>query len=235
MWQWEKSINKSSWMDAMGMGAMTNGYTPEMSDEGYYLRAMVTYTDAKRSGRMAYSMATESMVTVPADQMGTVTLSTQEPMVGMAITADLTDADGMVTGQMWQWQKSMDKSSWMAATGTGAMTATYTPAAADEGYYLRATVTYRSTQEPMVGMAITADLTDADGMVTGQMWQWEKSEDKSSWMDATGTGAMTMSYTPAAMDVGYYLRATAIRTVPTGWPTAWQPMPSRSLRTGWGQ
>ena len=198
----------------------------------------------------------------PADQMGTVTLSTQEPMVGMAITADLTDADGMVTGQMWQWQKSMDKSSWMAATGTGATARRYTPEAMDEYYYLRATVEYTdavgagrmaysiatesmvtvpadrmgtvtlSTQEPMVGMAITADLTDADGMVTGQMWQWQKSMDKSSWMAATGTGATARRYTPAAMDEGYYLRATVTYTDAVGaarWPTAWQPaMPSWS-------
>ena len=78
----------------------------------------------------------------PADQMGTVTLSTQAPMVGTAITATLTDADGMVTGQMWQWEKSMNKTSWMDATGAGAMTMSYTPAAMDVGYYLRAMVTY---------------------------------------------------------------------------------------------
>ena len=176
-----------------------------------------------------------------ADQMGTVTLSTQEPMVDRAITATLEDADGMVSGQMWQWQKSMNKASWMAATGTGAMTSSYTPAAMDEGYYGGRMVTYTdknrsdriaqsmatdavtlppdqegmvtlSTQEPMVGTAITATLTDADGMVSGQMWQWQKSMDKTSWMAATGAGAMTMSYTPAEMDEGYYLRATVTYT-----------------------
>jgi hypothetical protein len=66
----------------------------------------------------------------------------QEPMVGTAITATLTDADGGVTAQMWQWEKSMNKSSWMDATGTGATTRSYTPVAADESYYLRATVEY---------------------------------------------------------------------------------------------
>ena len=74
--------------------------------------------------------------------MGTVTLSTQEPLVDMAITATLRDSDGTITAQMWQWKKSMDKTSWMDATGTGAMTMSYTPAAMDVGYYLRATVSY---------------------------------------------------------------------------------------------
>ena len=176
-----------------------------------------------------------------ADQMGTVTLSTQEPMVDRAITATLEDDDGMVSGQMWQWQKSMNKASWMAATGTGAITSSYTPAAMDEGSYLRAMVTYTdknrsdriaqsmatdavtlppdqegmvtlSTQKPLVGMAITATLTDADGMISGQMWQWQKSMDMSAWMAATGAGAMTRSYTPAAADGGYYLRATVTYT-----------------------
>ena len=185
--------------------------------------------------------ATATTDDAAADQMGTVTLSTQEPMVGTAITATLTDADGMISVQIWQWQKSMNKASWMAATGTGAMTSSYTPAAMDEGYSLRVTVTYTdknrsdriaqsmatdavtlppdqegmvtlSTQEPLVGMAITAILTDADGMVSGQMWQWQKSMDMSTWMAATGTGAMTMSYTPAEMDEGYYLRATVTYT-----------------------
>ena len=77
-----------------------------------------------------------------ADQPGTVTLSTQAPMVGTEITATLTDADGMISGQMWQWEKSMDKTSWMDATGAGATTMSYTPAAMDVGYYLRATITY---------------------------------------------------------------------------------------------
>ena len=178
----------------------------------------------------------------PADQMGMVALSTQEPVVGTAIIATLTDDDGMVTGEMWQWQKSMDKNSWMATTGTGAMTRSYTPEAMDEGYYLRATVTYTdknrsdrmaysdattgtvmlpadqmgtvtlSTQEPLVGEAITATLADDDGMVTGQVWQWQKSMDKTSWMDAMGMGAMTNSYTPEMADVGYHLRATVTYT-----------------------
>jgi len=140
VWQWQKSMDKASWMDITGAGATAMSYTPAAMDEGYYLRATVTYTDKNRSDRMAYSMATDAAVTLPADQMGTVTLSTQKPLVGMAITASLTDADGMVSGQMWQWQKSMDKTSWMDITGD--MTATYTPVEMDEDYYLRATVTY---------------------------------------------------------------------------------------------
>ena len=200
------------------------------------------------AGRGPASDGTATMATTDdaaADQPGDVTLSTQEPMAGMAITATLTDDDGGVTSPMWQWEKSMDKSYWMDATGTGAMTMRYTPVAADAGYYLRATVEYTdenrsdriaqsaatnavtlppdqmgivtlSTQEPLVDMAITATLRDSDGTTTAPMWQWKKSMDKTSWMDATGAGATTSSYTPAAMDEGYYLQATVTYTDPLG-------------------
>ena len=79
----------------------------------------------------AANMATTGMS--PTDQMGEVTLSTQEPVAGEAITATLTDADGGVTGHDWQWEKSTNKSSWMDATGTGATTRSYTPAGGGRG------------------------------------------------------------------------------------------------------
>ena len=112
------------------------------------------------------NMATTGMDT--GEQRGEVTLSTQAPMVGTAITATLTDDDGMISGQMWQWEKSMDKASWMNATGTGATAATYTPAAADESYYLRATVTYTDANgggQTAMSMA-TSSMVAADPVLT---------------------------------------------------------------------
>jgi hypothetical protein len=112
----------------------------------------------------------------------------------MAITATLMDDDGMLSGQMWMWEKSTDMSFWMDATGAGATTSSYTPEAADDGYYLSATVTYTdghgsgksaiattesmvtlpmdrdgtvrlSSMTPTVGAALTASLSDPDGMI----------------------------------------------------------------------
>jgi hypothetical protein len=64
------------------------------------------------------------------------------PQVGVALTATLTDADGSVTGEMWDW--------WIddAADGSfteqidGALAATYTPMADDAGKYIKARVQY---------------------------------------------------------------------------------------------
>ena len=82
------------------------------------------------------------------DQPGEVSLSTMSPVVGAAITAMLEDPDGTVSGESWQWEKSRDMTDWMDATGTGAMTAMYTPDATDNGYYLRATVMYTDGHAP---------------------------------------------------------------------------------------
>ena len=226
----------AAYMDIDMATSMT--YTPVEADEGYYLKATASYTDGHGSGKMEMATTT-SPAMVPADQMGMVTLSTQEPMAGMAITATLTDPDMMVTGTTWQWSKSMTMDgTYMDIDMATSMT--YTPVEADEGYYLKATASYTdghgsgkmamatttstamvpadqmgmvtlSTQEPMAGMAITATLTDPDMMVTGTTWQWSKSMT----MDGTYMDidmATSMTYTPVEADEGYYLKATASYT-----------------------
>ena len=63
------------------------------------------------------------------------------PAVGSEVTASLTDPDGGITGTTWQWSKSLT----MDGTFTDIDTATsmaYTPAEADEGYYLKVTASY---------------------------------------------------------------------------------------------
>ena len=72
---------------------------------------------------------------------GTVSLSTQSPAVGAAVTATLSDADTPISNQSWMWQKSMSMDGTFADIA-GATSAMYTPAVGDAGYYLRAKVTY---------------------------------------------------------------------------------------------
>ena len=76
-----------------------------------------------------------------ADDPGSITLSTQEPIVGSTVTATVVDQDGGVTGETWVWEKSDDgQSNWTAISGE--TTDSYTPDANDDGDYLRVTVTY---------------------------------------------------------------------------------------------
>ena len=70
-----------------------------------------------------------------------------------------------------------------------------------------------SSDRPAVDTELTATLSDPDGTPSAVTWQWSSSA------TTTGTfgnisGATSASYTPAAGDVGEYLRATASYTDP---------------------
>ena len=249
IWQWFKSMD-STFMDGTEL-AITAGvtsteamssYTPVEADDGYHLKVMATYTDGHSNGNEEKAM-TAGMVTTVPDQMGTVRLSSMSPVVGVALTATLTDPDGSVTGDTWQWYKSMDET-FMDGTEMeiGDATSAYTPMADDEGYYLMVKVMYTdghgagkeamatttgmvttvpdqmgtvrlSSMSPVVGVALTATLTDPDGSITGDTWQWYKSMDE-TFMDGTEmeTGDGTSAYTPMADDEGYHLMVKVMYT-----------------------
>ena len=86
----------------------------------------------------------ENIAPTNMDEAGTVTLSTMKPQVGVELTATLGDPDGSVSGATWQWAGSSDGSTWIDITE--AMETAYTPVAADEGNYLRATASYTDAE-----------------------------------------------------------------------------------------
>ena len=75
-----------------------------------------------------------------ADEAGTVTLDRPQPQVDRPLGASLSEEDGGVTVQRWQWARSEDRTAWTEIDG--ATSPRRRPAPADEGMYLRATVTY---------------------------------------------------------------------------------------------
>ena len=75
------------------------------------------------------------------DEGGTVTLSSDDPQVGVELTATLDDPDGSVTDTTWQWASS-DAMDGTYADITEATSASYTPVAGDVDMYLRATANY---------------------------------------------------------------------------------------------
>ena len=243
-WQWSKSMT----MDGEYMvidGATMMSYTPVEADDGYYLMVKVMYTDGHGSGKEQMATTTGMVTTVP-DQPGMVDLSSMTPVVGVALTASLSDPDGSVTGETWMWYKSMD-STFMngnemeitdGVTSDGAMSS-YTPMAADDGYYLMVKVMYTdghgadkeqmattgmvttvqdqpgavslSPMTPVVGVELTATLSDPDGGMTGQTWMWSKSMTMDgTFMDIAG--ATSMNYTPMAADANYYLMVKVMYT-----------------------
>ena len=71
---------------------------------------------------------------------GWVTPSAPTPRVDQPLQAALADPDGDITGVVWVWERSTDRNSWTPIPD--APTNVYTPAAGDEGHYLRVTATY---------------------------------------------------------------------------------------------
>ena len=171
------------------------------------------------------------------EEAGSLSLSSQQPDVGVEITATLSDPDGGVTGQRWQWARSPDGATrWSDIPA--ASSASYTPVLADAANFLRVTVGYEDAQgggksasaetsgatgvdddgvvtlsssTPQVGVELTASLRDPDGGVTGEAWQWARSQDgATNWQDIVT--ATLNAYTPVAADEDNYLRATVSYT-----------------------
>ena len=61
-------------------------------------------------------------------------------------------------------------------------------------------------RQPQVSRPLGAILSDEDDGVSGQRWQWARSEDKTTWTDIEGATSPRRSPEPA--DVDMYLRAT---------------------------
>ena len=237
VWQWENSPDQDPPTWTTISGATSASYTPTTTDVGKLLRASVTYDDATGTSRTAVSAPTAA-----ADQKGTVNLSTNQPAVGEALTATLTDADGTITDQVWAWESSPDEDplDWSVVAGVGS--ATYTPVASDAGRLLRAGVTYEdavgtgrsaisqatsavdqrgavtlSPQQPLVGEAVMATLTDADGDITNQVWKWERSPGTGEPVWSAISGAESASYMPIAPDdAGKLLRVVVAYSDGTG-------------------
>ena len=68
-----------------------------------------------------------------------------------------------------------------------------------------------SADEPEAGTLLEATLEDGDGSVSGESWQWARSEDgQTNWFSISG--ATFSSYTPGADDEDFYLSASVTYT-----------------------
>ena len=150
-WRWARAsaTNGGAWSNIAGATAAT--YTPVEADMGYYLRATAMYTDPQGSGKSAEAATSDPVLDpsmTPND--GSVSLSPDQPVVGTAVEATLTDPDGDPDSAnvmwAWAWSAASADGSWMDISG--AMSASYTPVDDDAGGYLRATATYTDVDGP---------------------------------------------------------------------------------------
>ena len=128
-------------------------------------------------------------------RLGTVTLSAMKPTLGMELTAMLSDPDGGVTGEAWQWASSSDMSDW--ADIEDATSASYTPVEADANMYLRATAMYTDGHGP-------------DKMAVGMSEQQvtEVSANTAPEFAAATAERSVAENTAAGMDIGLPVEAT---------------------------
>ena len=104
--------------------------------------------DVSRDERNVYRVTVEAnggthdvTVTVTdVDEAGTVRIDRPQPQVHRPLGASLSDEDGGIASDRWQWARSEDGTTWTDIAGATAPKRHSTPA--DEGMYLRATVTY---------------------------------------------------------------------------------------------
>ena len=90
------------------------------------------------------------------EEPGSVSLSASQPQLGVSLTATLTDPDGGITGQIWQWARG-DTAGGTFANISGATSSSYTPVQADVGKYLKVSVTYTDTLASSRSATKTAD------------------------------------------------------------------------------
>ena len=93
------------------------------------------------------------------DEAGTVSLSATRPRLGVALTAALSDPDGVSGLVSWRWERSVRRNAWTVIAGAAA--GMYTPVAADTGKFLRATASYRDGHGAGRAVALTSEVVTA--------------------------------------------------------------------------
>ena len=137
--------------------AMSTFQTPSYMLTSY--RFVVRVRDAK----YAYDEITVEINVVDVEEPGVVDLLWDQPQVGTPIVASLTDPDGEVADLTWQWTRSTSGTGDWTDVTTNGTSATYTPVAADENNYLRATASYTDRRgSDKTAHAVSVNATRAD-------------------------------------------------------------------------
>ena len=110
---------------------------PQSATSGVSLAERNVYRVTVRAGGGTHDVAVR---VTDVDEAGKASIDRRQPQVSRPLSASLRDEDEGVSGQRWQWSRSEDRTTWSDIEG--ATSPRRSPAEADEGMYLRATVTY---------------------------------------------------------------------------------------------
>ena len=131
--------NASGGMRGLAFKAMPDYENPGDADTNNIYEVTVVASDGNNDGMRTVTVKVTNVV-----ELGTVSLTVSDPVVGTEITASLTDSDGVIIESVeWKWERAD-----MAAFGenndireVGDETA-YTPKLVDIGKFLRVQATY---------------------------------------------------------------------------------------------
>jgi len=220
-YQWQKLIG-SSWTDINGATSETYS-SPALATNSYFRRA-------ETSGTCGTVYSNQITVTVYPQFLAGVISSSQTVNYNAAPSefVSIQDASGGTGEYTYQWKNSVDNSFW--STITGATAVSYqAPALIAKTYYKRETTsgTCGTLQTNVLTISVNAQLaageisssqTICNGATPNQLntsiastggngayvYQWQKTEDGSSWSDITG--ANSESYQPGTLAKTTYFR-----------------------------
>ena len=147
-WSWDGDDKDRFEPDANGVlnfKTPPDHETPTDKDGDNVYQVTVEASDGTNTGFLPVTVTVTNV-----DEDGTVTLSSDQPQTGTALTATLSDPDGAVSGTTWVWESSADGSTgWTVVTGATSTvtTSSYTPVDDDLGRYLRVTATYTDPED----------------------------------------------------------------------------------------
>ena len=256
-WVIQSLVSGGSWASVSGVLTPASTTFPWTVDEdvtGKAVRAMVTYTDRRGSGKTAVSQQTaevtaDPIANAPPRFRGDSSWSVEEGPVGGNVGAPTHATDRDNDALTYGIQSGGDSAYFEIDPSTGqvrlAQALDFETTPGPLFFYLTlhdgkgvdannveiddssidttrsATISVvdveedgvvtLSAVEPETGTPLTATLEDGDGGVTGEVWQWARSENgRTGWTNISG--AASSSYTPTVADEDSFLRATVTYT-----------------------
>ena len=256
-WVIQSLVSGGSWTAVSGVLTPASTTFPWVVDEdetGKAIRAMVTYTDGRGSGKTAVSQETAEVTANPIANApprfrGGSTWSVEEGHAGRNVGTPTSTTDRDNDTLTYGIQSGQDSALFEIDPSTGqvrlAQALDFETTSEPHVLFFYLTlhdgrdadgnsetvptidatrsasvfvvdveedgVVTLSTQEAETGTPLTATLEDGDGGVTGEMWQWARSENgRTGWTNISG--AASSSYTPTVADEDFFLRATVTYT-----------------------
>ena len=138
---------------------------------------------------------------VNLDESGSVWLYWNQPQVGTALKAELTDLDGDISSVTWNWERSSNRRDWTSVSET---TDTYEPVPGDIGKYLRATASYTDGH----GSGKTAEAVSARSVRARPPDSPEEGANRAPTFDAETANRTLKTNSPAGTEINnsFYAR-----------------------------